>query len=112
MSAPIIVRDRGQAVLDTVPRFLARRVGLQERMSQAAPGLANGNDGQRQERKRREPVASGDVRAVAFEQQETPGSDALAAAARLLSVVVEMELAVDRIAKKPDSMAFALGEGV
>ena len=54
--------------------------------------------------------ASGDVGAVAFEQQEAPGGDVLVTSAGLLSVIVEMEFAVDRIAKKPDSMAFALGE--
>lgn len=70
---------RDHFVLDTVPGIFAWGVDANQSVSQAASGLADGNDGQGQQNKRRKPLGSGDVGAVALEQQEPPGGDTLMA---------------------------------
>lgn len=97
-------------ILDTVPGILAWGVDANQSVSQAAPGLADGNDGQRQQNKRRKPLGSGDVGAVALKQQEPPGSDTLMASAGLLAVIVAVIKPVDRRAQEPDPLAFPLCE--
>ena len=57
-------------------------------------------------------IKSGDIVAVAFKQQEPPGSDALMATAGLLPVIVEMGKPVDGAAQEPDSMALPFCEGI
>ena len=96
MSAPSIVRTGSKSSLMRSHASLLGASTAHQRVSQAAPGLADGGNWQRQQSKRRKPLGSGDVGAVAFKQQVTPSGDALMASARLFAVIVEMIEAVDR----------------
>ena len=49
-------QERHQVFLDTVPVFFACGFDANQSVSQSASSLANGNDGQRQQGKRREPL--------------------------------------------------------
>ena len=92
------------------PNLLCLRVYAQERVSKAPARLANANDGQRQQDKRRKPFRRGNVFAVAFNQKVAPACDVLVTAPGEFPVIVDMALTIDRIAKKPGAMGLTPGE--